>query len=114
MESIDDLARAAGEERRQAGLKRMLESRSRAPRLYCKALLLHHVLAGALAPDARLARDLEGLVLLNPDRARDVIGALECAIAEGGRYEAIASALHAMLSRHAARQVINEIEKGMK
>lgn len=112
MESLDDQARAAAEEKRQAVRRRMLESRSRAPRLYVKALLMHHTFTGSMPPNPILALELEALVQQNERAARDVIGALEWAIADGGMYQGIVSALHSMLSRHEARRVIDEIEGG--
>ena len=114
MGALDDQARAAGEAKRQAVRRKMLESRSRAPRLYVKALLLHHTLTGSMPPNPILAQELEALVLHNERAARDVLGALEWAIADGGRYEGIVSALHSMLARRAAREVVDEIERGMR
>ena len=74
MGALDDQARAAGEAKRQAVRRKMLESRSRAPRLYVKALLLHHTLTGSMPPNPILAQELEALVLHNERAARDVLG----------------------------------------
>ena len=109
MASLDAQARAAGEAKRQSVLRTMLESRSRAPRLYVKALLLHHILAGSVPPDPKLALDLEALVQDNPEAAREVICALQLAIADGGGYEAIVKVLHSMLARHALRKALEDM-----
>ena len=109
MESLEERARAAGKAKRQSVRARMLASRTNAPRLYSKALMLHHTLTGAMPRDPRLAVDLEALVLAAPALARDVIGALEWSNADGGPYAEIVSVLHSMLARHALRDMLGEM-----
>ena len=110
MESLEARARAAGESKRQDVRRKMIESRSSAPRLYVKALLLHHTFTGSMPPHPKLALELEALVQNNAEAARDVIKALHWATLDGGRYEGILSAMHAMIARQEARRLLDEIE----
>ena len=89
----------------------MVECRTKAPDVYKKAFALHYyaILMGDPRGKNACAAELEAAVKANPAHALIVIEALECATADGARYEKLISTLRAMRARCLARRLMDEM-----
>ena len=86
----------------------VLKLRDMAPEMYSRAIRVHCSITYMLSDADKNTEHLALLVAERPSDALPIIQSFE--LADGEKYSCIIAILHSMIARHAARDIIAEID----